>query len=104
MNLHDFIALRAYYKARLAIATSENYLQVLQNILNDIELKVKKGLLTNKQGDELVRALLGVALESYRSQGLESLSESIEKGAIEISFDANDSIASMVAALRSPKS
>lgn len=103
MNLIEILQLRATYRARLAATSQDSYLTVLQNIFQDIEKKVKSGSLTKQQGEELVRALLGIALESYPIDGLESLNESIEKGSLDISFDANDSIASMVAALEVQK-
>ncbi|MBN3217436.1 hypothetical protein [Pectobacterium polaris] len=103
MNLIEIMQLRATYRARLAETTQDSYLTVLHDIFQDIEKKVKNGLLTTQQGEELVRALFGIALESYSIDGLESLSEGIEKGYLDISFDANDSIASMVAALKVKK-
>lgn len=101
MNLTELIQLRINYKKRLNDATESNYLSVFKDILSDIGSKVKDGTLTEGQGKELARSLLNIALESF--SGLESLNESIEKGQYQISFDANDSIASMVAALKEPK-
>ncbi|MBA2084030.1 hypothetical protein ACK323_20540 [Aeromonas enteropelogenes] len=103
MNQIDFILLRRHYRTRLDNSTVDNYLSVLNEIFQDIERKVKLGELTKEQGEELVRTLLNIALESYRIDGFESLSESLEKGAYEISFDANDSLANIVASLKVQK-
>lgn len=103
MKLIDVINLRVHYHTLLNKADGDEYLTVLKTVFTDIENKVKHGDLTKGQGEELVRSLLNIALESYRDDGIKSISEDIEKRAYEISFDANDSIASMVAALKVQK-
>ncbi|MGD8161765.1 hypothetical protein [Pantoea sp. FN0307] len=104
MNAVEINALLAQYRARLALAAGSSSSQsVLVSILRDIENKVQHGTLTKAQAEELVKRLFSYSFESFGIEGLESLSESIEKGAVDISFDHGDSLADTVAALKTKK-
>ncbi|MGX9315436.1 hypothetical protein CG435_12965 [Pantoea ananatis] len=104
MNNSEYTILLNLYRARLSIAAGkDSYLTVLQSILRDIESKVRLNTLTSEQAEELVKLVVGISVESYGVEQLEPLFEGIEKGALNIQFDGNDTVADMVAALRDRK-